>query len=417
MFIRVFPLVVVSLILALPPLSRAVDDVVLIPAPPRLAAKSYLLMDADSGRVLVAESADEQLPPASLTKMMTSYILSAELAKGNMHEDDMVLVSKNAWAQNPVFNGSSRMFIEVGKKVRLDDLHKGIIISSGNDASVAVAEHIAGSEDAFADLMNQRAELLGMHNTHFANSHGLPAPAQHTSARDMALLAQAIIRDFPKDYALYAERSFSFNDIAQSNRNKLLWQDPTVDGLKTGYTKAAGYSLVASAKRGDMRLIAVVMGAGSADARAQENQKLLQYGFRYFETLKLYDAGQEIVQVKVWSGARDRLSLGVLEDVYVTIPRGKRDALAAELEFGEVIEAPVSAGQEVGALRLSLDGQPLRRGAAAATGGSDGDAGEAISPALVSLNAVDEAGIVARLWDAMMLFFYQLFGVSTSEVS
>jgi len=419
MFIRAMPLVILLAIQWLPISLNAAEDPVLIPTPPRLDARSYVLLDADSGRMLVAENADERLPPASLTKMMTSYILSSELAKGNLHADDLVPISRNAWAQNPVFKGSSRMFIEVGKKVRLDALQKGVIISSGSDAAVAVAEFIAGSEDSFTDLMNHRAELLGMRNSRFANAHGLPAQEQYSTARDMALLAQAIIRDFPEDYSLYAERSFSFNDIAQSNRNKLLWQDPSVDGLKTGYTQAAGYSLVASARRDDMRLIAVVMGARSADARAQENQKLLQYGFRYYETLKLYDAGQAIAQIKVWSGAEDRVAMGVLNDVYVTIPRGKREALTAELEFDDVIEAPIATGQALGLLRLNLDGAPLLRGDAAAVSGDaeGGDAGEALTPALVALGTVEQAGLVARLWDAMMLFFYQLFGTSTTEVS
>jgi D-alanyl-D-alanine carboxypeptidase (penicillin-binding protein 5/6) len=400
-------------VLCLPLWLFAADDVVLIPAAPKLAARSYILMDAHSGRILVAKNETEHLPPASLTKMMTSYVLSAALMKGDVSNDDMVLVSKNAWAQNPVFDGSSLMFIEVGKQVSLEDLHKGIVISSGNDATVAVAEYLAGSEDAFADIMNQRAKLLGMHDTHFANSHGLPSKDHYTCALDMALLARAIISDFPEDYKLYAERSFTFNGIPQSNRNKLLWRDPTVDGLKTGYTRKAGYGLVASALRKDMRLIAVVMGAKSVEARAQENQKLLQYGFRYFETLKLYSAGDKVNEVRIWGGEQDSLAMGVAQDVFVTIPRGKRAALQAEMEFDEVIRAPIEHGASVGTLHLTMDGEPIWLDKPRQQGSEIAE-GTVRQPQLVALNTIPEAGLIARLWDSLILFIYELFGLSTS---
>lgn len=394
---------------------QAADEPVLIPAPPSLNAHAYVLMDAQSGKVLVAQNQNEHLPPASLTKMMTSYILSAELSKGDVSNEDMVLVSKNAWAQNPVFQGSSLMFIEVGKKVSLGDLHKGVIISSGNDATVAVAEYLAGSEDAFADIMNQHAELLGMRDTHFINSHGLPADGHYTSAMDMARLAQAIIIDYPEDYKMFAERSFSFNGIPQSNRNSLLWSDPSVDGLKTGYTSDAGYGLVASSQRKDMRLIAVVMGAKSVDARARENQKLLQYGFRYFETLKLYAAGDKINEVRVWGGTADTISMGVAEDVYVTIPQGARDALKADLQFPEVMQAPFERGETVGEMQLTFDGEPIwLQQPHQDQDAGDEVSGELLKPGLVALDSVPEAGMIARLWDKLMLFIYQLIGLSTS---
>lgn len=376
---------------------------IIIPAPPKLAAKSYVLMDATSGKIIVSHNENQRVPPASLTKMMTSYVLSDELARGNVSEADMVPISENAWAQNPVFRGSSRMFIEVGKQVSLGDLHKGIIISSGNDASVAVAEYLAGSEDAFADIMNQRALRLGMKDTNFVNSHGLPGENQYSTAHDLAILANAIIRDFPKDYMLYAERSFSFNNIDQPNRNKLLWRDPSVDGLKTGYTSAAGYCLVASALRNDMRLIAVVMGTSSEEARAQEAQKLLSYGFRFFETLKLYEAGQQLNEVRLWAGAADTVKLGMAEDVFITIPRGRRQALKAEMEFDEVIKAPVTSGESFGQLRITMDGKPIMMANS-----------EVLAPNLVALESVEEAGFFGRIWDALVLLVYQLLGMSTS---
>ncbi len=392
----------------------AASEAVLIPAPPSLASEAYVLMDADSGRVLIEKNANQRLAPASLTKMMTSYILSAELSKGNVRNEDMVLVSKSAWAQNPIFQGSSLMFIEVGKEVSLLDLHRGIVISSGNDACVAVAEYLAGSEDAFADIMNQQAELLGMKGSHFVNSHGLPDDEHYTTAMDMAVLARAIIRDYPEDYTMYSERSFTFNDIPQSNRNSLLWQDPTVDGLKTGYTSAAGYGLVASSLRKGMRLIAVVMGAKSTEARARENQKLLQYGFRYYETIKLYSAGEQLTEARIWGGDKKGLSMGVANDIYLTIAQGERDSLQAELEFGEIISAPVAMGETLGKLSLSVAGKPVSLQPPAEEGAdAEPDPGQIIEPDLVALETVEEAGLVARLWDKLVLFIYQLLGLAT----
>jgi D-alanyl-D-alanine carboxypeptidase (penicillin-binding protein 5/6) len=369
--------------------SHAAAQQSLVPAPPAISASGYLLMDADSGEVLIEHNADERLPPASLTKLMTSYVLSYELEQGQVSNSDLVTISKNAWAQNPIFTGSSLMWIEVGKQVTLGDLHKGVVISSGNDASVAVAEYLAGSEDAFAGIMNQHAQMLGLENTHFVNSHGLPHPEHYTSARDLAILARAII-DFPNEYALYSEKEFVYNNIRQNNRNGLLWTDPSVDGLKTGHTNEAGYCLVTSAKREGMRLISVVMGASSERVRERETQKLLSYGFRYFETHHLYSAGTELTKAKVWKGSSADVALGVQDDVYLTIPRGKADDLDAQLIVNEVLTAPIAADSEYGELQVSLDGKLE------------------VSVPLVALESVEEGSIFKRLWDSIVLFFLSL---------
>lgn len=383
---------VFTLIFSLSVLSLSVAAQTIIPAPPQIAATAYLLIDADSGRVIVEHNADESLGPASLTKMMTSYVLSYEEAKGNVSSDDQVLISENAWSQNPVFAGSSLMWIEVGKRVALSDLHRGIVISSGNDASVAVAEHIAGSESAFADIMNQHAALLGMNDTHYVNAHGLPDPDHYTTARDLAKLAQAIIKQFPEDYRMYSEREFTFNNIRQYNRNTLMAEDATVDGLKTGHTSEAGYCLVASAKRQGMRLISVVLGASSERARKRESKKLLSYGFRFYQTQKLYAAGQQIDDVKVWKGLSDKLGLGVADEIYLTVPRGRLDDLKASTIIDNVITAPISQSQQVGFLRVTLDGDIVTE------------------RPLLALQAVEEAGFFARLWDQVVLWFSQIFG-------
>lgn len=360
-----------------------------IPSPPSVAARSYILMDAASGQVLAEQNADERVPPASLTKLMTSYVLSYELEQGHVHNDDMVLISEGAWTQNPAFKDSSLMFIQVGTRVKLHDLHMGIVVSSGNDATVAVAEYLAGGEDAFADVMNQHVKRLGMNNTHFVNSHGLPDPDHYTTARDLARLSQAII-EFPAEYAMYKEQVFTFNNIRQFNRNGLLKRDPSVDGLKTGHTQEAGYCLVASAKRGDMRLITVVMGADSIATRERETEKLLSYGFRYFETSPVYTKGAEVAQSRVWYGDGDTVKLGVDHDVHLTIPRGRRDALQATMNVGKFLEAPISAGQVVGEMEVSLDGKVL------------------LKTPLVALEAVEKGGIFSRIWDALTLFFTRL---------
>src|SRR5690606_8170982 len=313
---------------------------VIIPAPPEVAASSYILIDAESGRVIMEKNADQPLPPASLTKMMTSYVVEYAAERGKIKYTDPVLISVNAWR-----TGGSKMFVREGTTVSVEDLLKGIIIQSGNDASVAIAEHIAGSESAFADIMNQHAKVLGMNNTHFVNATGLPAQNHYTSARDLAILAKALITHFPEQYKIYAEKYFTWNDIRQPNRNLLLWRDNTVDGLKTGDTDDAGYCLVASAVRDGMRLISVVLGTTSEEARARETQKLLSYGFRYFETHPLYSAGVSLQDAQVWKGTVDTVSLGLAEPVAVTIPRGQKDKLQATLEIDSLLQAPLSEGQ------------------------------------------------------------------------
>ena len=359
----------------------------LIPAEPQIAATAYLVMDADTGKVIASKNADKPFAPASLTKMMTAYILEYELSKGNVGLEDLVLISEKAWRTQ-----GSRMFIREGTQVRLGDLMKGIIIQSGNDASVAVAEHIAGSEPAFADLMNQHADLLGMKNTNFLNATGLPADGHESSAADLATLAKAIINDFPDLYSIYSEKYFTYNDIRQPNRNKLLWRDKTVDGMKTGYTDAAGYCLVASAKRDGMRLISVVLGTKDEEARARESQKLLSYAFRYYRTHKLYESGVMLNTTKVWSGVKDQLKIGINESLSVTIPRGQADKLQATMDVDRVIKAPIEKGQELGQVRVTLDGELVTE------------------VPLVALEAIPEAGLLKRIWHAILLFFSSLLG-------
>jgi D-alanyl-D-alanine carboxypeptidase (penicillin-binding protein 5/6) len=322
----------------------------LVPNPPQLAASAYILIDAVTGKIIVENNADEVLAPASLTKMMTAYILAFEVASGNVSLEDQVRISEKAWRTT-----GSRMFIQEGTFVKLEDLMRGIIIQSGNDASVAVAEYLAGSEEAFADLMNQHALRLGMTQTHFVNSTGLPAEGHQTTARDLAIMARAIIRDYPEDYLVYSEKEFTFNKIRQPNRNKLLWRDSTVDGLKTGYTSEAGYCLVASAKKDGQRLISVVLGALSTEGRAQESQKLLTYGMRFFETHTLYNAQESLTKARVWGGAEDYIELLIERQVAVTIPRGQAKYIKATMDINSGIEAPVFAGDVLGKLVITLD--------------------------------------------------------------
>jgi D-alanyl-D-alanine carboxypeptidase (penicillin-binding protein 5/6) len=363
-----------------------------IPAPPTLGATGYILIDADSGQILVEKNSHEKLPPASLTKMMTSYVLSAELTAGRVDKSDMVTISEAAWAQNPTFNGSSLMWIEVGTEVKLADLHRGIIISSGNDASVAVAEYLANNEDEFANLMNKHAQLLGMKDTQFKNSHGLPAADQYSSAFDLALLAKAIIQNHPEDYKIYKEREFTYNQIRQPNRNRLLWRDPSVDGLKTGYTKEAGYCLVASAKKSGMRLISVVMGTKSTAARERDTQRLLAYGFRFYETHTLYAPGTELSTAKVWGGAEDIVNLGVSEVINLTIPRGRHQDIEAVMAIDSALKAPVLMGAEYGELTIKLDDEVL------------------YTAPLVAQSSVEEGGFLKRLWHGIWLFFQGILG-------
>ncbi len=358
----------------------------ILPSAPQLAAKSYMLMDAASGEVLVEHNGDERLPPASLTKLMTAYIATLEIQKGQISDNDMVTVSEKAWR-----TGGSRMFIQVNTQVSVDDLLHGIIIQSGNDASVAMAEHIAGSEEAFADMMNSTAQRLGMSNTHFVNATGLPHPEHYSSANDMAKLARAIIYEDPAHYAIYAQKEFFWNNIKQPNRNLLLWRDKTVDGLKTGHTEEAGYCLVASAVRDNMRLISVVFGTDSEQARAAETQKLLTYGFRFFETRTFYQKGTELAEAQVWKGQQSKLKAGLAQDLTMTLPRGQVEKLQAVMSFNGTLTAPIQQGDVIGKVEVKLDDKVVR------------------STDLVALETVEEGGLFRRFWDSIRLFFYSLF--------
>jgi len=324
----------------------------LTPATPIINAKGYILVDFHSQRAIAQHNADTRMEPASLTKMMTAYVVSHELDARTIHSDDEVLISDKAWRMP-----GSRMFIKAGTRVTVDNLIKGVIIQSGNDAAVALAEHVAGSENAFADLMNEHAQRLGLISTHFANSTGLPHPNHYSTPRDLAALAKAIIQDHPGSYSLYAAKEFEYNNIKQKNRNDLLWEDDAVDGLKTGHTNAAGYCLVASARKNNMRLIAVVLGTRSENQRAAETKKLLDYGFRFFETKRLYEANEPITEVTIWKGAQKNLTLGLREDLYVTIPRGQFDNLKTQLQTKERILAPASNGQRLGTMTVKLGDQ------------------------------------------------------------
>ncbi len=367
--------------------SQAFAETEFIPSAPQIAATAYIVMDADTGKVILEQSSKDQFAPASLTKMMTAYIVEYELNKGNISKTDQVLVSEKAWRTE-----GSRMFIKEGTQVGLEDLLKGIIIQSGNDASVAVAEHIAGSESAFADLMNQHADLLGMKSSHFANATGLPADGHVSTAEDLALLARGIIDEFPEQYGVYSEKYFTYNGIRQPNRNKLLWRDHTVDGLKTGHTEEAGYCLVASAKREGMRLISVVLGTKSEEARAQETQKLLAYAFRYYRTHKLYGANEALSTAQVWGGQTDQVKLGLKHALAVTIPRGQAEELQATMDVDQAINAPVVKGQEYGVVRVVLNGE------------------EVTTVPLVALEDIEEGGFIKRIWHAIVRFFSSLIG-------
>ncbi len=358
----------------------------IVPAPPQLAATAYLVMDSETGEVLVESGADGRFAPASLTKMMTSYIVEREIAEGNISETDLVPISVNAWKTL-----GSRMFIREGTQVPLGDLLRGVIIQSGNDASVALAEYIAGSEEAFADLMNLHAARLGLTNTNFVNATGLPADNHYSSPRDLALIGRALIRDFPEQYKIYKEKYFTFNKIKQPNRNRLLWRDDTIDGIKTGHTEEAGYCLVASALRDDMRLISVVLGTSSDEARAQESQKLLAYGFRFYRTFPLYKAGDVLNQAAIWKAQSNTVRLGLAEDLAVTIPRGQEDGLAATLDLPAVIEGPLGLGDTVGSLQIRLSGELIRE------------------VPLVALQSAEPAGFLKRTWHSVLLFFKGLF--------
>ena len=325
-----------------------------VPAPPNVAAKNYYVVDFASGKVLAEKNPDVQVEPASITKMMTSYVVYKELEADRLTMEDIVDISEKAWRM-----GGSRMYLEVNTRVSVHDLLKGLIIQSGNDASVALAEHVAGTEEAFVQLMNEYAAELGMENTNFVNSTGWPDKKHLTTARDIATLAAAIIAEFPEHYEWYAEKEYTYNSIKQYNRNKLLWRDDSVDGMKTGHTDSAGFCLVASASRSDMRVISVALGTDSKKARANVSQALLNYGFRFYESHTLYDAGEVLSRPRIWSGEFETLTVGLADNLAIAIPRGAYDNLDATMDIDKNIEAPVSKGQQIGVVKVSLDGKEL----------------------------------------------------------
>ena len=362
----------------------------LVPAPPTINADAYLLVDYATGEVLVAHNVDERLPPASLTKLMTAYILAEEVDAGRLSLDDDVTVTRNSWSQNPTFRGSSLMWIEPGKPVTVGELEKGIVISSGNDATVAIAEHIAGSEEAFVSLMNNYADEMGLSATHFENTHGLPHPEHLTSARDLATLAAATIREHPQRYEVYREQSYTYNDITQYNRNHLLREDPSVDGLKTGYTSVAGYGLVASAERDGMRLISVVLGSNSTRSRKAETRALLNYGFRFYENVIPLTADESLGETRLWKGISETISGGVLTAPTLTMPRSNA-TIEVVASFADPVLAPLERGDEIGLVQVFQDGELL------------------FEQPLQVLEDAEAAGFFKRLWDSLKLWFSQLF--------
>ncbi|NOU23127.1 MAG: D-alanyl-D-alanine carboxypeptidase [Methyloglobulus sp.] len=359
----------------------------LTPSAPTLAASSYILQDYNTGKVLAENNADVKLAPASLTKILTVYVVFKEIKNGHLKLEDKVTISQNAWKTS-----GSRMFVQVNDQVKVEDLLKGVIIQSGNDASVALAEHVAGNEATFAELMNQHAARLGMANSHFENSDGLPSDGHYTTARDLAIITTALIKEFPEHYPWFSQKEFTYNKITQQNRNMLLSRDESVDGVKTGHTEEAGYCLVASALRNGMRLISVVMGTESMNARANENQTLLNYGFRFFESHRLYEGQKVIQEARIWKGDAEILPLGLAEDLYVTIPRRQYNDLKATVNIDKQIIAPVKAGDKLGAVTVALKGEAIT------------------TKDLVALKAVEKGGIFRRLYDSVLMMIKKTDG-------
>lgn len=376
---RALPLVLLSV---LSPVLHAQHEPPAAPAAPAIAAKAYLLLDFNSGQTLVAHNARERVEPASLTKLMTAYLTFAALDQKRIRLDQVVPVSEFAWRTE-----GSRMFIEPRKPVTVEELIHGMVVQSGNDASIALAEAIAGSEEAFVSMMNREAQRMGLKDTHFVNATGLPHPQHYSSGRDLAELAAAVIRDFPGRYPLYSRREYRYNNITQSNRNRLLWIDPTVDGMKTGYTENAGYCMVTSGKRGERRLVSVVLGAASEAARASESQKLLNHGFRSYDGVRLYPGRQPVVTLEVFKGTSSKVGAGFLADLHLAVPRGQGEKLKASVESLQPLFAPIQAGQRIGMLKLTLDDRPYRE------------------VPVVALENVPLAGVLGRGWDALRMMF------------
>lgn len=375
-------LVSALVVLLIPSLLFAQQSAVPVPALPSIAAKAYVLLDFNSGQLLVSHNPNQRVEPASLTKLMTAYLTFGALRQKTLRPDQIVPVSVRAWRAD-----GSRMFLEPRKPVTVDELLRGMIVQSGNDACIALAEAIAGAEEVFAEMMTREAQRLGMKNTHFVNSTGLPHPQHYSTAHDLALLAAAIVRDYPEYYPLYSTKDYRYNNISQSNRNRLLWTDPTVDGLKTGYTENAGYCLVTSAKRDTRRMISVVLGTASESARAVESQKLLNYGFQFYDTVRLYEKNQPVATLQVWKGSNNLVKAGFTSDFYVSLPKGQMEKLKANVESMQPLLAPISAGQHVGTMKLMLDGKPYRE------------------LPVVALETVPVAGILGRSWDSFRLLF------------
>ena len=360
----------------------------LLPRPPQINVTSYILVEPVTGKVLAEFNADDQIEPASMTKVMTGYIAADQLHRNLVRADDEVLISTKAWKME-----GSRMFIEAGKRVSFEDLIKGVVIQSGNDASVAIAEYLGGTEEGFVDIMNAYAQSLGLNNTLFENSTGLPSSNHFSSARDLSIISANLINNFPEHYALYKEKSFTFNDIRQLNRNRLLWRDDSVDGIKTGHTESAGFCLISSAARGSMRLIAVVAGANSEDERFNASQRLLEYGFRFFVTQNLLQSNEEVRSADVWGGKKDNVSLGLAKDLIVTVPRAELPGLKIDYTFNNNIEAPISKGDILGSLSVK-----------------SGDTVIA-NANLVALEEVEPKGFFGRLISKIIMWFLNLFNL------
>lgn len=368
---------------ALPPASDSLP----VPPPPAIKASAWVLMDAASGNVLAGENIDTRVEPASITKVMTSYVIAAELKGGKIKDSDLVMMTENAWRKGGAATDGSYSGFEVNKTAPLIDMEKGMVVQSGNDAAIALAEHVAGSEDAFAALMNQYAARIGMKNSHFMNPHGLSQENHYSSARDLALLGRALIHDFPVAYSYNKIKELKVGPIQQMNRNRLLWRDPSVDGIKTGHHSGAGYCLMGSALRGDQRLISVVMGSTSDDQRTVDSQALLNWGFRFYETHRLYNAGKAIAKQKVWKGTADEAQLGLAEPLLVTVPRGKYAQLKPSMDVSKTLVAPIKQGQAVGTVKVVLDGKVIAQ------------------RPLVALNAIEEGGFFKRLWDEFWMWW------------
>ena len=369
------------------PAAAAPATVATPPAPAPSVSKSWVLMDYATGQVLAGENINEQLPPASITKVMTSYVIAAEIKNGKIRPDDQVMMSERAWREGGAGTDGSYSGFAVNQTARMEDMEKGMAIQSGNDAAIALAEHAAGSQEAFAALMNNYAAKLGMKNSHFVNAHGLTADGHHSSAYDLAVLGRAFVRDYPETYAYNKIKEFKVGEINQHNRNLLLWRDASVDGIKTGHTSAAGYCLMSSAQRGDQRLIAVVMGGASEKQRADDSLALLNWGFRFFETHRLYEPGAAVTTQKLWKGKTDQLQLGVAVPMLVSVPRGRYNDLKPSMDLPKQLVAPIAAGQQIGTVKVSLDGKVI-----------------AEAP-LVAVAAVEEAGFFKRLWDSFMMWW------------